>query len=427
MNPLDIAIKGKGIRQLTRRISDIGGRYGMSSSSMKRALSHFRGILGQYGAAATFPVTAATVERNKGVIEEFKGRQIEFAVHGYYHVDHSQLTASRQLSDLSRARRLFEERDIPTAGFRCPYLRLNGGTLEAVRQAGYLYDSSRSLAWNVLNGAATDNYRRALDFYGAQPADEYPSLPWIENGLVEIPYSLPDDESIWDRLQFSSASEMSQPWITILAETHRRGELFSLGLHPERIFLLETPLRAAMEMAKGLRPSVWFARLDEIARWWLARSCVQPRISAGPNGLYHLSAQGPDGLTVLARGVKMISPAEPWEERWSVARRGEVVFSSPVRPFIGVSERTDPAFTSFLRQQGYIVEVWEDPAATSIHFHRPSYQRGIERAVLEEIETGAAPLVRFGRWPDGAKSALCVTGDIDALTIKDYFLRFLGR
>ena len=66
---------------------------------------------------------------------------------------------------------------------------------------------------------------------------------------------------------------MSQPWITILAETHRRGELFSLGLHPERIFLLETPLRAAMEMAKGLRPSVWFARLDEIARWWLARSC----------------------------------------------------------------------------------------------------------------------------------------------------------
>ena len=50
----------------------------------------------------------------------------------------------------------------------------------------------------------------------------------------------------------------------------------------------------------------------------------------------------------------------------------------------------------------------------------------VER-LLAQIEGGDFPLVRLGRWPNGARSALCVTGDIDALTIWDYGLRFLGR
>jgi hypothetical protein len=34
-----------------------------------------------------------------------------------------------------------------------------------------------------------------------------------------------------------------------------------------------------------------------------------------------------------------------------------------------------------------------------------------------------APLVKLGRWPDGAKSALCLTGDLDALSLVDYLSR----
>ena len=44
-----------------------------------------------------------------------------------------------------------------------------------------------------------------------------------------------------------------------------------------------------------------------------------------------------------------------------------------------------------------------------------------------ELETGRFPLLRLGRWPGGAKSALAVTGDVDALTIWDYALRFFGH
>ncbi|MDI9546097.1 MAG: hypothetical protein QM346_00715, partial [Chloroflexota bacterium] len=49
-----------------------------------------------------------------------------------------------------------------------------------------------------------------------------------------------------------------------------------------------------------------------------------------------------------------------------------------------------------------------------------------ERPLLAEIEDGDRPLVRLGRWPRGARSALVVTGDIDALTLWDYGLRALG-
>ncbi|MCK5620360.1 MAG: hypothetical protein KAJ17_13215, partial [Candidatus Krumholzibacteria bacterium] len=36
------------------------------------------------------------------------------------------------------------------------------------------------------------------------------------------------------------------------------------------------------------------------------------------------------------------------------------------------------------------------------------------------------PLLRFGAWPHGNRSALAVTGDIDALTIWDFVHRLRG-
>jgi hypothetical protein len=49
-------------------------------------------------------------------------------------------------------------------------------------------------------------------------------------------------------------------------------------------------------------------------------------------------------------------------------------------------------------------------------------------ARLDEIARGwrAGRLTR-GHWHGGARSALCITGDIDALTLGDYALRIVGR
>jgi hypothetical protein len=42
------------------------------------------------------------------------------------------------------------------------------------------------------------------------------------------------------------------------------------------------------------------------------------------------------------------------------------------------------------------------------------------------IDESRRPLLRFGRWPRACRSALAVTGDIDALTIWDFVQRFRG-
>jgi hypothetical protein len=55
------------------------------------------------------------------------------------------------------------------------------------------------------------------------------------------------------------------------------------------------------------------------------------------------------------------------------------------------------------------------------------FDRTDELAMLGRIEADPATLVRLGRWPNGACSAVAVTGDVDALTIWDYVARFVGR
>jgi hypothetical protein len=47
--------------------------------------------------------------------------------------------------------------------------------------------------------------------------------------------------------------------------------------------------------------------------------------------------------------------------------------------------------------------------------------------LLSQIEETDRPLVRLGRWPNSARCALAITGDIDALTLRDFGLRYLGR
>jgi hypothetical protein len=80
-----------------------------------------------------------------------------------------------------------------------------------------------------------------------------------------------------------------------------------------------------------------------------------------------------------------------------------------------------------LRQQGYFVEIGADPGRCAFYLERKSFDRQDERPLLKELEGGDWPLVRLGRWPEGAQSALCVTGDIDAFTLMDYALRAGGR
>ena len=421
-----VAAKGKGASNLARRARAIGARYGIGPRRMERRLGAVLDIMDRFDCGATLPVTAAAVERNPRVIARYAELGIEFAVHGYYHVDHVGLAPADQVSQLGHARRILQDQGIPAVGFRAPYLRWNAATIDALREHGFLYDSSQAMNWPIAPELETEAYRRGLTFCDALPATEHAVLPRIDHGIVRIPCCLPDDEAAVDRLRLTSSEPIADLWLDMLRSTHERGELFTLAVHPERIDVCGAAIATVLHAARTTRPAVWIAQLDEIARWWSLRAESSLSIRDESGGLLHVEVRGPIGSTVLARLVD-IPGGEAWDDITGLVRSPAFVVRSDVRPTIGLHPASPERLRAFLREQGYVAEATTSAQAHGFFLHRDRFSREDERPLLDELETGRFPLLRLGRWPDGAKSALAVTGDVDALTIWDYALRFLGR
>lgn len=406
--------------------------YGLTPSKMAQTLGQFSQILQTFQCGATCPATAVTVKRNSKGLEKYAAQGIEFALHGYRHIDLSQLTLEEQVTHLRRAQDVFATAGIPVTGFRAPYLRFNENLWAAAREVGLTYVSNQPLLWNVLDGeslspTAKVAYERAIALYRPWDASEQPSLPYLHSQIVEIPVSLPDDEMLLDRLDGEANGLVEKAWQRILLQTHQQGELFTLQLHPERVVRCADALSAVLAEARVLRPPVWIARLDEIATWWRARAGANVEITdVGDEGL-HLAVTGPEGTTVLARAVEVDAPTVPWADGYQRVEAMTFTVRAPQRPFIGLSPITSPELAGFLCQQGYIVEVSGERHRYSYYFDQAEFVAGHERLLLAQIEGTGRPLVRLGRWPGDARSALAVTGDIDALTLWDYGLRFFGR
>jgi hypothetical protein len=167
--------------------------------------------------------------------------------------------------------------------------------------------------------------------------------------------------------------------------------------------------------------------LDEIAAWWRARALAVVQIADAGDGALALRVDGPAGTVVLTRAVQVNAPTALWAGGYHQVRNTSLVLRAPLRPWIGVSRSTSLELSDWLRQQGYIVEISEERQRYSCYLDHAEFTASQERALLDKIENGNFPLVRLGRWPHGARSALAVTGDIDALTLWDYGLRLWER
>ena len=431
-NSIAFAARAKGPFALFKRACSITNRYGLTPAKMDQALHLFAQILSRFDCGASFPITAVAVKRNRDTIAKYLDQNIEFAVHGYTHIDYSQLAPEEQLAHLRRAREAFAAAGVKAVGFRSPYLYRETHLHAAIEAAGFSYTSNQPVMWDVLDAedfalSTHAAYKRAIAFYDPWPASERPSLPRLCSQVVEIPVSLPDDEILLDRLGGETNGLVEKAWQRILSETCRLGELFTIQLHPERIALCADGFSAVLAEARTLTPSVWFARLDEIAAWWRARAGATVEITDADDGEIHLVVAGPSSTTVLARAVKVDAPTIPWADGYWQVKATTFTGHAPRRPFIGVSPRASPALVSFLRQQGYIVETSEESHRYSHYFDQTEFTTEHERPLLAQIEGTDRPLVRLGRWPNGARSALAITGDIDALTLWDYGLRLFGR
>ncbi|MDY0019099.1 MAG: polysaccharide deacetylase family protein [Anaerolineae bacterium] len=431
MSFIAFATRAKGPMAFLRRIGTIYKRYGLTTQKMEQSLDAFAQVLKQFDCGATFPITAVALQRNPAVISKHLGGKIEFAVHGYTHIDYAEVAPDLLQEHLRRAGRIFAAAGVPMSGFRSPYLRRGENLYKAFEPAGFSYVSNQPIWWDVLEEADFDGhgqvgYQRALAFYEPWRASERLSLPHLSNGLVEIPVSLPDDEILLDRMSGEGSDLVEKVWRRILDRAYQSGELFVLQLHPERIAPASEGLIAVLEHVRSFVPSVWMARLDEVAKWWRARLAASVRLANVKDGV-QITVTGPEELTLLARGVESDVPVVPWKGAYRRILATSFTVRSALRPFVGLSPEIPPELADFLKIQGYIVEFSREHHRYACYFHRAEDLLAHPRALLAHIEDAGCPLVKVGRWPNGAACAFSITGDIDALTLWDYGLRVLGK
>lgn len=275
MTSLSYTLKAKGFRKTAKRVVSMINRYGFSSKKMERNITDLVDLLEGYDATATLTITARTLEGHVEFIKSVYDKRIEFAIHGYTHVDYSKLSAREQREGIKKAVEVFEKFGMKPYGFRGPYLQANDDTLNALKEHGLLYDSSHTIHWNVVPREYlkrdAHSYALALNLY--KPRDAQNSLlPYSRNGILRFPVSLPDDEMLIDRLNIRSQKIVGKIWLKILEETNEKRGVFILQLHPERIPFTADALKMLIEEAN--RKNVWVTSLKDLAIEWIKKGKV---------------------------------------------------------------------------------------------------------------------------------------------------------
>jgi peptidoglycan/xylan/chitin deacetylase (PgdA/CDA1 family) len=425
---LAVALKGKGPVALMKRVWTINTRLGLTGVRMDRYLGELSQLIRDFDADLTIFIPANVLDKHSTLVHKYYIQGVEFGVHGNRHVDHSLLTLKTQRRQLRCAQETFGRWSIKSTGFRAPYLRSGPNLSKALEITGFSYDSSRTILWQIENPQipahiAEAAYKRIISFCDPLYADTHPALPQIYGRLVEIPVSLPDDEILIDRLGGGSSALVENIWLDILSQTYRRGEVFTIQLHPERATLCAPGLAVLLDKARTFTPPVWITSLNEVAAWWRSHADAVIDIQKTSDSAWRFSVKEPVSATILARDVEVYEPTSLWADGYWQVAGATCTVQSPRQPIIGASQRSAHTMVNFLRQQGYIVQIADDAKNYSIYLDREDFTLQDHLSLLAQIEERNTPLVRLSRWPGGAKSALCITGDLDAVTALDYFWR----
>jgi len=397
---------------------------------MRRSLTAYVELVSRYDAQVTFPVTAVALHRHPSLLRPLLARSltVELAVHGHRHADLSALPDEMQAAEIERAMALFRAEGIPFVGFRAPYLRWNDALLAALNAAGFWYDSSVSILWPVIDEASLSAAQRTglqllLDHCHPQLAERFPALPFWINGLLEIPVSLPDDEMLVERLRLKGAAPLATIWRAMLERCHARGELLVLQLHPERFPLCARALERLLKRAQELHPPVWLASLRDITLWWREKRALRVDVMPLDGKRWEVTVEGPVRGTPLVRGAEIETDSVPWGHGYRLVPHRRFRLRADGHPCVGISSAAPLELVQFLGDQGYVVEVSDCPEGYTVYVDRRTFSLADALPLLAEIEATSGPMVRLGRWPQGAGSALAITGDVDALTVWDYLIR----
>lgn len=440
MNLFAFSIRTKGAGNFVRRLWTVFTRFGFSEAQTRRALFTVVNILRQYNAAPTFFIPAVVLSRHPSLLAEIAESGAEIGVHGYVHNDYRLLNKNAQFRQTKEATDVFEQSRIAFDGFRNPYLGWTEDSLQVFNMLGFTYDSNEAVLHEIINldtlsEQLADGYRKSLDLFQAIPCSVYTLRPHFEGPLLRIPTSIPDDEMLFDRLRMTDPCEVGHIWSRIMQRVYDLGGVYVLNLHPERAVLCQEAIRLLLSMAERQTLPVWVAALRDMAAWWKERSQFRLHISPLGANRWQITADCTLRATILARHLTVEDQAsEAWfGDDQRVQSHSFTVLSSHC-PCIGISARSPREVSDFLHEQGYpTMEVTAEEAESYGVFVDMPGGFATERAehirqcseLVERIEASATPLVRFGCWPDGQRAALAITGDIDSVTIQDFFLRIV--
>jgi hypothetical protein len=404
-------------------------RYGLSSKKMEAKLDQYVNILREHNIRPTFPITAEVLKRHSRVIEKYLNDGVEFAIHGFQHIDYSKLSEEEIFQHLGKSIDLFRQNNILFSGFRFPYLKFDKKCMDALSRFPIKWDSSHSVYWDVrgdlkAKNVKWQNYESMLNQYDYKNSSSHVSLPRIHGSLLEIPVSLPDDDLL-ERLGVKGNGLAKEIWGEILAQTYLRGELFALQLHPERIFLFGEALVSLIESSRQFSPRVWIARMSDIFKWWAEKKTFSVNLDEKGNGIYEVDAECSTQATILVKSNGFENGK--FYNGFDIVKERRFSIKSKTRPIIGIPENSPSELREFLKNEGFIYEINENKGQYSVYLNNfRDFSEKDELKALEIINRGESPLIRFWRWPFGYKSAVTITGDIDALTSADFLLSFSG-
>jgi peptidoglycan/xylan/chitin deacetylase (PgdA/CDA1 family) len=455
MNLIAFSMKTKGVRNFARRLWTVFTRFGISEKRTHKALYALIDLLHEYHAAPTFFIPAVVLQRHPALLRAISGDGAEIGIHGYVHNDYRSLTESQQYKQTEQAIAVFQANHIPYQGFRNPYLGWTEESLSVFTTLHMGYESNEAVIHDVidpeqLSPLQRGGYEKSLSLFQAIEPSTYSLRPHFEGPLLRLPTSIPDDEMLFDRLRITDPREIGRIWSQVMQRVYDSGGVYILNLHPERGILCRQALSTLLYYASSRPQPIWFARLDEIAQWWKERSQFRLHVTPLAANRWQVEATCTPCATLFARHLVVEgqssfanvvgATALPRPLTSTTANQEAIecplqcIVQSEKCPCIGVSPRTSQAVQDFLHEQGYpfVASSLENADAFSFYLDMPE-ELGSTREeqqyrcskLVEQIEQLEVPLLSFGCWPNGYRAALAISGDIDSVTIQDFFLRVI--
>ncbi len=440
MDLVSFSLRTKGPRNFARRLWTVFARFGVTDARIRRSLYAIVEPLQRHDAAPTFFIPAVVLGRHPALLRELDAGGTEIGIHGMVHNDYRTLTKAAQLEQTERAISIFNKTNVPFGGFRNPYLGWTEESLDVFRTLGLAYESNEAVLHDVIDleqlaPTIRAGYEKSFDLFQAIPCSAYTVRPHVEDGLVRIPTSIPDDEMLFDRLRITDPSEVGRLWSEVLRRVYALGGIYTLNLHPERGVLCQGALTTLLQAASSQPLPVWITRLRDVAAWWDERHAWTMAVEPAGDGKWSVCADCSPRAAVLVRGGALADgAATPWEGAEATVAARQFVVRAERKPCIALSPETPAEVEDLLREQGYVVEraagADADGYALALDVPEGFGETRAERIarqgeVLRTAEAAPGPLVHFGLWPEGAKAALSITGDIDSITVQDFFLRIV--